>query len=256
MCLRSNISRKDTRRAHYFANFAHRCMTVNKSKAVLQLQNVVKLQCMQRCCALFVLLISHLFYHSRWLRLWPFLTQTYIATAGKSTGQRPNLPSMSFQELAAAQNPNLPRRIQAQLPVMRNSFNRVSGPNMADQPHLPAYSSEPATASFPSGGLDHHRRLLAPNQEAGMPHVASVNSLQPSLVSSSTKSSLMPSVASWLQHDQQQLPGRSQLGVGQQAGYGFGRAPGQGQSISPQGQHAQSGQAQGVYRFVFVRVRV
>ena len=231
-------------------------MTVNKSKAVLQLQNVVKLQCMQRCCALFVLLISHLFYHSRWLRLWPFLTQTYIATAGKSTGQRPNLPSMSSQELAAAQNPNLPRRIQAQLPVMRNSFNRVCGPNMADQPHLPAYSSEPATASFPSGGLDHHRRLLAPNQEAGMPHVASVNSLQPSLVSSSTKSPLTPSVASWLQHDQQQLPGRSQLGVGQQAGYGFGRAPGQGQSISPQGQHAQSGQAQGVYRFVFARVRV
>lgn len=92
-------------------------MTVNKSKAVLQLQVVVKLQCMQRSCALFVLLIGHLFYHSRWLRLWPFLTQTYIATAGKSNGQRPNLPSVSSQEVAAAHSPNLPLRIQAQLPV-------------------------------------------------------------------------------------------------------------------------------------------
>ena len=166
---------------------------------------------------------------------------------------------MTSQELFAAQNPNLPRPIQAQLHVMRNSFNRVSRPNMADQPHLPAYSSAPVAASFPLGGLEHHRRLLAPKQEAGTPRVASVNSLQPSPISSSTRSSLPPSVASWLEQDQQQrqqLPGRSQLGVGQQ-GYGFGRELGQGQSVasfsgveSPYGQHVQSGHAQGKYSFV------
>ncbi len=166
---------------------------------------------------------------------------------------------MTSQELLAAQNPNLPRPIQAQLHVMRNSFNRVSRPNMADQPHLPTYSSAPVTASFPLGGLEHHRRLLAPKQEAGIPCVASVNSMQPSPISSSTRSSLPPSVASWLEQDQQQrqqLPGRSQLGVGQQ-GYGFGRELGQGQSVasfsgveSPYGQHVQSGHAQGKYTFV------
>ncbi|KAL0043616.1 hypothetical protein WJX79_009963 [Trebouxia sp. C0005] len=173
---------------------------------------------------------------------------------GKSNAQRPNLPGMTSQELLAAQNPNLPRPIQAQLHVMRNSFNRVSRPNMADQPHLPAYSSAPVTASFPLGGLEHHRRLLAPRQETGIPRVASVNSMQPSPINSSTRSSLPPSVASWLEQDQQQqqqLPGRSQLGVSQQ-GYGFGREAGQGQSIasfsgveSPYGQRAQSGHVQG-----------
>ncbi|DBA73522.1 TPA: hypothetical protein ACH3X1_011544 [Trebouxia sp. C0004] len=173
---------------------------------------------------------------------------------GKSKGQRPNLPGMTSQELFAAQNPNLPRPIQAQLHVMRNSFNRVSRPNMADQLHLPSYSSAPVTASFPLGGLEHHRRLLAPKQEAGIPRVASVNSMQPSPISSCTRSSLPPSVASWLEQDQQQRqqrPGRSQLGVDQQ-GYGFGRELGQGQSVasfsgveSPYGQHVQSGHTQG-----------
>ncbi len=64
------------------------------------------------------------------------------------------------------------------------------------------------------------------------------------------------------QQQRQQLPGRSQLGVGQQAGYGFGRELVQGQSIasfsgvdSPYGQQAQSGHAQGIYRFVCVCVR-
>ena len=66
-------------------------------------------------------------------------------------------------------------------------------------------------------------------------------------------------MASWLEQDQQQwqqLPGRSQLGIGQQ-GYEFGRELGQGQSAasfskveSPYGQHDQSGQAQGKYSFV------
>jgi len=167
------------------------------------------------------------------------------------------LPGMTSQELLAAQNPIRP--IQAQLHVMRNSFNRVSRPNMPDQPHLPTYSSAPVTASFPLGGLEHHRQLLAPKQEAGIPRVASVSSMQPSPISSSTRSSLPPSVASWLEQDQQQrqqLPGRSQLGVSQQ-GYGFGRELGQGQSVgsfsgveSPCGQHIHSGHAQGKYTSV------
>lgn len=163
------------------------------------------------------------------------------------------MPILTSQELLAAQNPNRP--IQAQLHVMRNSFNRVSRPTMPDQPHLPAYSSAPVAASFPLGGLEHHRRLLAPKQEAGIPHVASVSSMQPLPISSSTRSSLPPSVASWLEQDQQQqrqqLPGRSQLGVSQQ-GYGFGRELGQGQSVasfsgveSPYGQHIHSNHTQG-----------
>ena len=66
-------------------------------------------------------------------------------------------------------------------------------------------------------------------------------------------------MASWLEQDRQQrqqLPGRSQLGIGQQ-GYKFGWELGQGQSVasfpeveSPHGQHVQSGQAQGIYTFV------
>lgn len=173
---------------------------------------------------------------------------------GKSSGQRPNLAGMTSQELVAAQIPNLPRPIQAELHVMRSGFNRVPRPNIADQPHLPTYSSAPVTASFPLGGLEHHRRLLAPKQEAGIPRVGSVNSMQPSLISSSTRSSLPPSVASWLEQDQQQrqqLQGRGQPGVGQQ-GYGFGRELGQGQCVasfsaveSPYGQHVHSGHTQG-----------
>ena len=170
------------------------------------------------------------------------------------------MPGMTSQELLAAQNPIRP--IQAQLHVMRNSFNRVSRPNMPDQPHLPTYSA-PLTASFPLGGLEHHRQLLAPKQEAGIPRVASVSSMQPSPISSSTRSSLPPSVASWLEQDQQQrqqLPGRSQLGVSQQ-GYGFGRELGQGQSVasfsgvqSPCGQHIHSGHAQGKYTSVLATI--
>ena len=166
---------------------------------------------------------------------------------------------MTSQELVAAQIPNLPRPIQAELHVMRSGFNRVPRPNIADQPHLPTYSSAPVTASFPLGGLEHHRRLLAPKQEAGIPRVGSVNSMQPSLISSSTRSSLPPSVASWLEQDQQQrqqLQGRGQPGVGQQ-GYGFGRELGQGQCVasfsaveSPYGQHVHSGHTQGKYTFV------
>jgi len=66
-------------------------------------------------------------------------------------------------------------------------------------------------------------------------------------------------VASWLEQDRQQrqqLPGRSQLGIGQQ-GYKFGWELGQGQSVasfsgveSPYGQHMHSGHAQGRYNFV------
>ena len=156
---------------------------------------------------------------------------------------------MTSQELVAAQIPNLPRPIQAELHVMRSGFNRVPRPNIADQPHLPTYSSAPVTASFPLGGLEHHRRLLAPKQEAGIPRVGSVNSMQPSLISSSTRSSLPPSVASWLEQDQQQ---RQQL-----QGYGFGRELGQGQCVasfsaveSPYGQHVHSGHTQGKYTFV------
>ena len=185
------------------------------------------------------------------------LTCWHVTGAVQGKGQKPVLPGMTSQELFAAQNPNLPRPIQAQLHVMRAGFNRVSRPNMPDQPHLPAYSPPPITTGFPPAASEHHRGLLAPNHEPDIPRVASANSLQPSLISSSTRSSLPPSVASWLEQDhqqqRQQLPGRGHVGMTQQAGYGFGRELGPGQTVgsfpaanSGYGQHPQSGIPQGV----------
>ncbi len=149
--------------------------------------------------------------------------------AGKTNGQRPILPRISSQEhLFAGQNPNLPRPIQAQLHVMRDSFNRIARPHMADQSQLPAFSLAATSASFPPPGFlpaghEHQRGLLAPKQDAA-------HSLQHQLplpISSSTRSSLPPSVASWLEQDQQrrqQLQGRSQVGISQQMGLNMGFA--------------------------------
>lgn len=154
-------------------------------------------------------------------------------------GQRSILPRVSSQEhLFAGHHSNLPRPIQAQLHVMRDSFNRVARPNMRDQPQLPPYASGsiPANStSFPPNGYEHLRGVTAP--DVGASATGSANSLLPLPISSSTKSSLPPSVASWLEQEQQrqQLPGRSQIEVSQHKGLdmAFGQQQlGQGRSMA------------------------
>ena len=124
--------------------------------------------------------------------------------------------------------------MKAQLHVMRDSFNRLQHPPMADHPQVSALSSAGATGSFPppdysNPGANHDmiRNLLAQKQEAGMSQSGgsrypNVPMHVPLSISSSTRSSLPPSVASWLEQDhqqqRQQLPSRKYTEMSQQAG--------------------------------------
>lgn len=119
------------------------------------------------------------------------------------------------QDHFLAGNSNLHRApLQAQLHVMRNSFNR--GRPEAEQAGYPqAHPSGPS--SFPPSGLthgqEHHRGFAAPNHEFGaVPRVASASKQPVMPISSSTLSSLPPSVAAFYEleqrQQQQQMTGR------------------------------------------------
>ena len=106
----------------------------------------------------------------------------------------------------------MPRQpLQAQLHVMRNSFNRVTRPeseNSSFPPNHPAAASSSFMPSgFPPQGQDHHRGFVLPNQDSGNPRVGSARNFQhrPLVpISSSTLSSLPQSVAAYYEHEQRQ----------------------------------------------------
>lgn len=111
------------------------------------------------------------------------------------------------QEHILAGNLNLPRApLQAQLHVMRNSFNRLSRPEAEQAGGYPqAHPLGPS--SFPLSGLsprgqEHHRGFMAPNHvEFGAIPRGGNKPLMP--ISSSTLSSLPPSVAAFYESQQQ-----------------------------------------------------
>lgn len=110
--------------------------------------------------------------------------------------------------------------LQAPLHVMRNSFNRLACSEAEQAGGYPqAHSSGPS--SFPPSGLsprgqEHHRGFTAPNHKFGAvnPRVspASKQPLMP--ISSSTLSSLPPSVAAFYASEQRQQQHHQQQAMG------------------------------------------
>ena len=100
--------------------------------------------------------------------------------------------------------------LQAPLHVMRNSFNRLAR-SEAEQAGGYPQAHPLGPSSFPPSGLslheqDRHRGLTAPNHKLGAVHPrAGPASSQPLMpISSSTLSSLPPSVAAFYESEQRQ----------------------------------------------------
>ena len=107
---------------------------------------------------------------------------------------------------------------------MRSSFNRVNRPeseNAGFPPGHPAASSSFMPSGFPPQGHDHHRGFVTPNQDSGISGVGFAGNFQhrPLVpISSSTLSSLPPSVAAYYEHEQRQHQQHQQQVSGQGAG--------------------------------------
>lgn len=124
--------------------------------------------------------------------------------------------------------------MKAQLHVMQNSFNRLARPHMGEHPQLAA------STSFLPDRQEQLQSFLAPNGHAMAPAQSSHGSSPHMPITSSTRSSLPPSVASWLeqeqqhQRQQQQLPVGCYPGINQQAEAPIGKLA---SSHVPQVQH-------------------
>ena len=145
----------------------------------------------------------------------------FLVNAGREYPQHGGMSRIDPQEHYLAGHSNLHMApLQAPLHVMRNSFNRLAR-SEAEQAGGYPQAQPSGPSSFPPScisprGQEHHRGLTAPKHKFGAvnPRVgpASKQPLMP--ISSSTLSSLPPSVAAFYESEQRQQQHHQQHAVG------------------------------------------